>query len=185
MLKNLLLGIVGKDNLWLASIGTFDQTILAILWAVAINVDPGLHVRSVAFAWNQTHQTFLLCSGPESNRRPPSLGSTAELPEHVPSFRLSWHTVWPPTRRGMLYFGASPVCCPCVLSGLGLPSALDSHQDSRLDLVANRERSIVGVRSRLAATLSSLLLALSELLLFVFVWQRKGRPSGFAARPMC
>jgi len=39
----------------------------------------------------------------------------------VPSFRLSWHTVWPPTRRGKLYFGASPVCCPCVLSGLGLP----------------------------------------------------------------
>ena len=50
------------------------------------------------------------------------LRQSTKLPEHVPSFRLSWHTVWPPTRRGMLYFGASPVCCPCVLSGLGLPT---------------------------------------------------------------
>ena len=45
----------------------------------------------------------------------------------MPSFRLSWHTVWPPTRRGMLYFGASPVCCPCVLSGLGLPTLFSCH----------------------------------------------------------
>ena len=78
----------------------------------------------------------------------------------LPSFRLS---------TSLLAIGCvDAVAISAVLSGSGLPPFPNRQfraQDSRLTWMANRERNIVGVRSRLAATLSSLLWALSEVLL--------------------
>jgi len=66
---------------------------------------------------------------------------------------LSWHTVWLLTQRRLLYFGAWPISCPCVLSGSGLPPSFGWHHGSSLTVDGYLRLARVGVVRRHLADL--------------------------------